>query len=243
MVRRKRSWCYFEHCLNFLHCLFGVAWVFWREMEMGDVDLYVYLETKQSIFMKMQSCQIHFWRLHIWVLLFIPLTLALLALAPFTADGVVRLLLLLLDRFLDDWFEEETWCCDELLFLVVALESCEEALLLFVLLVILMLTALSSPLLMYAVVVPYWFFGLQLLFTGFGGLRFLLGGPLAPAPPPFRVLRETYMFVLLPSSSSSMSSGSASPLLPEVELEDVRHCNTKWWKMRKQYYSRSSNTP
>ena len=58
MVRRKRSWCYFEHYLNFLHCLFGVAWVFWREMEMGDVDLYVYLETKQSIFMKMQSCQI-----------------------------------------------------------------------------------------------------------------------------------------------------------------------------------------
>ena len=100
----------------------------------------------------------------------------------------------------------------------------------FPLLLILMLTALSSPLLMYAVVL-YWFGADAVLFICFGGL-FLLWArdpPAVPPSPPFCGFLEENKFLF--SSSSSVSSSSISPLLPEVELEDVRHC-TKHKKIR-----------
>lgn len=106
----------------------------------------------------------------------------------------------------------------------------------FPLLVILMLTALSSPLLIYAVVL-YWFGPGGFLFKCFGGLFRLwsLDTPAAPPGPLLLTFREQYLFVV--SSSSSPSSHSTSPLLPDVEFEEVRHYN-KDWKIRVGKYFR-----
>ena len=126
-------------------------------------------------------------------------------------------LLLALCKFFD-WFE---LCCGAVLaFLLISWCA-------FPLLVILMLTALSSPLLIYAVVL-YWFAPEDdeggLTFRCFGGL-FRRWGGLEDPPPLFLAFLEVYLVVL--SYSSSASSYSTSPLLPDVEFDEVRHWNIK----------------
>ena len=126
-------------------------------------------------------------------------------------------LLLALCKFFD-WFE---LCCGAVLaFLLISWCA-------FPLLVILMLTALSSPLLIYAVVL-YWFAPEDdeggFTFRCFGGL-FRRWGGLEDPPPLFLTFLEVYLVVL--SYSSSASSYSTSPLLPDVEFDEVRHWNIK----------------
>ena len=137
---------------------------------------------------------------------YLPLTFAEL-LAPL----LEAVFLLLLGIFFD-WL----WFCCVVVF-VFLLMSCA----LFPLLVILILTALSSPLLIYAVVLYRVCPDEGFTFSCFDGLfRLWILDP----PPLFLAFRDLFVF----SNSSSPSSNSTSPLLPEVEFEDVRHC--KWMK-------------